>query len=50
MAKTIPPVSVANYKIHPKGIHDCGNGFKGTIIEVKTKRVKFCQFCGKEFK
>jgi hypothetical protein len=34
-------------------IHKCGNGFRGIVKVVKRPGVgviKFCEFCGKEFK
>ena len=33
-------------------IHRCGNGFKGVIKIVRRPEgaIKFCEFCGKEFK
>jgi hypothetical protein len=36
-----------------KNIHNCGRGFKGVIKVVKRPGIgviKFCEFCGKEFK
>ena len=34
----------------PYKMHKCGNGHKGKIIELPQKKIRFCQFCGKELK